>query len=107
MKTSVVFAFCVAALTSACVPAGPPPAFYSAAVAKPDAPHGALIRYEPLPSSPTGARAFRIIYQSTMADGRLIPVSGMAAAARTESSTARPSLPPSRNGCTVPAPRPG
>lgn len=77
MKTSVVFAFCVVALTSACVPAGPPPSFYSAAVTKPDAPHGALVRYEPLPSSPTGARAYRIIYQSTTADGRLVPVSGM------------------------------
>ena len=72
----LIAAFCALAL-GACVPAGAPPRFYSAAVADLRAPHGNLIRYEPLPRSPSGARAYRIIYQSEDAEGRPIPVSGM------------------------------
>src|SRR3954452_10013169 len=70
-------ALCLLAMTSACIPAGAPPNFYASAAEKPGARHGALIRYEPLPRSPTGAHAYRIIYQSTDTAGRLIAVSGM------------------------------
>ncbi len=61
----------------ACVPAGPPPLFYTAPVPDARAPHGALIRSEVIGGAPSGSRAYRVIYQSTGRDGRPIPVSGM------------------------------
>ncbi len=66
----------VLALAAACVPAAPP-RFYTPPVTGPGARQGAIIRYEPLPRSPSGARAWRVVYQSTDAEGRPIPVSGM------------------------------
>jgi alpha-beta hydrolase superfamily lysophospholipase len=72
----LIAALCFLAL-GACVPAGPPPLFYTAPVTDSRAPHGALIRSEVIRGAPSGSRAYRIVYQSSARDGRPIPVSGM------------------------------
>lgn len=68
---------CSAVCTSACISAGAPPAFYTFSGTDRSAARGALIRYEYLPDSPAGGRAYRILYFSSDNAGRLIPVSGM------------------------------
>lgn len=73
----LVLVLCMTILFAGCAPVGPPPQFYDYVGLVPYGRHGALIRYEPLVGAPRGSRAFRVLYQTTSADGRAIPVSGM------------------------------
>jgi len=85
MRTSVSDGFVAGRLVAAlcflvlgaCVPAGPPPLFYTAPVPDTGGPHGALIRSQVIRGAPSGSRAYRIVYRSIGRDGRAIPVSGM------------------------------
>lgn len=73
---SSLFAF-VLLLLGSCAPVATPPPFYDYAGSPPVGPHGTMIRYKTLPNAPVGSRAYRILYQTTAEDGRIIPVSGM------------------------------
>lgn len=73
----IIVLLCSALCTSACIPAGAPPAFYTFTGIDRDAARGGLIRYEYLPDSPADGRAYRILYFSSDSAGKLIPVSGI------------------------------
>jgi alpha-beta hydrolase superfamily lysophospholipase len=66
---------CLPFLLTAC--ADPKPGPFYTTPPNPAAPHGTLLLASPLTSSPPGANAYRVIYNSEAENGAIIPVSGI------------------------------